>query len=417
MLKGLRESLRKVIRAIHVDESLLEEVIRDIQRELIKGDVDVKLVFELSERIRKRVKEERALSKRELLIRAIYEELVSLLGEGRKIEIKEKPTKILLVGLFGSGKTTTCAKLAHYYKKRGYKVLMLALDKFRPAAEEQLRQLGEKIKVKVSGEIKIKDLEKYDVVIADSAGRDALDKDLVKEIKGIKAKLKPQEILLVLSADIGQNAGIQAEKFHEALGITGVIVTKMDGTAKGGGALTACAKTGSHVVFLGTGEKMEDLEVFEPKRFVSRLLGMGDLESILEKAREVVDEKKAEKVAKKMLSGEMNLLDLYEQLENLSKMGPLNKLVELIPGLSLAKIPKVEENKIKRFKHIMDSMTREELEHPETLNSSRIKRIAKGSGTSESEVRELIKQYNLMKRMMKGFGRRKMEKLLRRLGM
>ena len=417
MLKGLRESLRKVVRAIHVDESLLEEVIRDIQRELIKGDVDVKLVFELSERIRKRVKEERALSKRELLIRAIYEELVSLLGEGRKIEIKEKPTKILLVGLFGSGKTTTCAKLAHYYKKRGYKVLMLALDKFRPAAEEQLRQLGEKIKVKVSGEIKIKDLEKYDVVIADSAGRDALDKDLVKEIKGIKAKLKPQEILLVLSADIGQNAGIQAEKFHEALGITGVIVTKMDGTAKGGGALTACAKTGSHVVFLGTGEKMEDLEVFEPKRFVSRLLGMGDLESILEKAREVVDEKKAEKVAKKMLSGEMNLLDLYEQLENLSKMGPLNKLVELIPGLSLAKIPKVEENKIKRFKHIMDSMTREELEHPEILNSSRIKRIAKGSGTSESEVRELIKQYNLMKRMMKGFGRRKMEKLLRRLGM
>ncbi|RLG16769.1 signal recognition particle protein [Nanoarchaeota archaeon] len=415
MLEGLRESLRKVIRAIHVDESLLEEVIRDIQRELIKGDVDVKLVFELSERIRKRVKEERALSKRELLIRAIYEELVSLLGEGRKIEIKEKPTKILLVGLFGSGKTTTCAKLAHYYKKRGYKVLMLALDKFRPAAEEQLRQLGEKIKVKVSGEIK--DLEKYDVVIADSAGRDALDKNLIKEIKRIKTKLKPQEILLILSADIGQNAGVQAEKFHEALGITGVIVTKMDGTAKGGGALTACAKTGSHVVFLGTGEKVEDLEVFEPKRFVSRLLGMGDLESILEKAREVMDEKKAEKVAKKMLSGEMNLLDLYEQLENLSKMGPLNKLVELIPGLSLAKIPKVEEDKIKRFKHIMDSMTKEELEHPEILNSSRIRRIARGSGTSESEVRELIKQYNLMKRMMKGFRGRKMEKLLRRLGM
>ncbi|MCD6403695.1 MAG: signal recognition particle protein [Nanoarchaeota archaeon] len=415
MLEGLRESLRKVIRAIHVDESLLEEVIRDIQRELIKGDVDVKLVFELSERIRKRVKEEKALSKRELLIRAIYEELVFLLGEGRKIEIKEKPTKILLVGLFGSGKTTTCAKLAHYYKKRGYKVLMLALDKFRPAAEEQLRQLGEKIKVKASGEIK--DLEKYDVVIADSAGRDALDKNLIKEIKRIKAKLKPQEILLVLSADIGQNAGIQAEKFHEALGITGVIVTKMDGTAKGGGALTACAKTGSHVVFLGTGEKVEDLEVFEPKRFVSRLLGMGDLESILEKAREVMDEKKAEKVAKKMLSGEMNLLDLYEQLENLSKMGPLNKLVELIPGLSLAKIPKVEEDKIKRFKHIMDSMTKEELEHPEILNSSRIRRIARGSGTSESEVRELIKQYNLMKRMMKGFRGRKMEKLLRRLGM
>lgn len=415
MLEGLRESLRKVIRAIHVDESLLEEVIRDVQRELIKGDVDVKLVFELSERIRKRVKEEKALSRRELLIRAIYEELVSLLGEGRKIEIKEKPTKILLVGLFGSGKTTTCAKLAHYYKKKGYKVLMLALDKFRPAAEEQLRQLGEKIKVKVSGEIK--DLEKYDVVIADSAGRDALDKNLIEEIKRIKAKLKPQEILLVLSADIGQNAGVQAEKFHEALGITGVIVTKMDGTAKGGGALTACAKTGSHVVFLGTGEKVEDLEVFEPKRFVSRLLGMGDLESVLEKAREVMDEKKAEKVAKKMLSGEMNLLDLYEQLENLSKMGPLNKLVELIPGLGLAKVPKVEEDKIKRFKHIMDSMTREELEHPEILNSSRIRRIAKGSGTSESEVRELIKQYNLMKRVMKGFGGRKMEKLLRRLGM
>ncbi|HEX32822.1 MAG TPA: signal recognition particle protein Srp19, partial [Candidatus Aenigmarchaeota archaeon] len=306
MFDAIRESLKKLIKAGYADKELINTILKDIQRAMLLSDVDVKLAFEFTSRIKDKLKQEKHVSK-EKIISMIYDELVKLVGEqGYKIDITEKPFKILLVGLFGSGKTTTAGKLAKFFKKRGFKVALLALDTFRPAAVEQLQQIGQSIDVPVLtklgekdpvGVIKSFNLEKYDIIIADSAGRDALDKELRDEISRIKSVLKPQEILLVMPADIGQNAKQQAEEFHKLLGITGIIVTKTDGTAKAGGALTACATTNAHIEFIGTGEKMSDLEEFDPKRYISRLLGMGDLETLLEKAKDL-DKEKIETVGK-----------------------------------------------------------------------------------------------------------------------
>ncbi len=429
MFDGVKGIFKKIFRAGYVDEKLLEEIIRDLQRELISSDVDVKLVSQISKNIRENIlKKRKEFSKKEQIVKAIYDELVNLLGEGGKIDISKKPYKILLVGLFGSGKTTTSAKLAALYKKKGYKVLLLGVDTFRPAAQEQLKQLGEKISVPVYAEKKMKDTfklfekdtKKYDVIITDSAGRDALDKSLIKEIKEINKKFKPDNTQLVLSGDIGQNARKQAEEFHKNLAIKGVIVTKLDGTAKGGGALVACSISGVKVSYVGVGEKITDLEEFHPTRFISRITGMGDLETLLEKAGEIIDEEKAEKDAKKFMSGDINLLDLYEQLGNLEQMGSLDKVMNMIPGLSMAKLPKkmdVEEEKMKKFRNVMDSMTKEELENPKLLNASRVKRIAKGAGATESNVRALIKQYNTMKKAVKGLGNKKLMKMMKRFGL
>jgi signal recognition particle subunit SRP54 len=429
MFDGVKNVFKKIFRAGYVDEKLLEEIIKDLQRELISSDVDVKLVAEISKNIREKVtKGKKHFSKKEQFVKVIYDELVALLGEGGTININKKPFRILLVGLFGSGKTTTAGKMATFYKKRGYKTLLLGLDTFRPAAQEQLKQIGERIGIPVYAEKKMNDtlkmLEndktKYDIIIADSAGRDALDKGLIKEVKEIYKKFKPDNTQLVLSGDIGQNARIQASEFHKNLSINGVIITKLDGTAKGGGALVACSIPGVRVFFTGTGEKMEDFEVFNPTRFISRITGMGDLETLLEKAKEVIDEEKAEKDTKKFMSGEINLLDLYEQLGNLQKMGPLDKVVNMVPGLSMAKLPKkldVQESKMLKFRNIMDSMTKEELESPKLLNPSRIGRIAKGAGATESEVRELIKQYNTMKKAVKGLGNKNVMKMMKRFGL
>lgn len=426
MFDAIRETLRKLIKAGYADEQLINTILKDIQKAMLLSDVDVKLVFEFTSRIKNKLKQEKHASK-EKIISIIYDELVKLVGEqGYKVNIVEKPFKMLLVGLFGSGKTTTAGKLAKFFKKRGFKVALLALDTFRPAAVEQLQQIGNSIDVPVlakPGEkdpvevIKSFNLDKYDIVIADSAGRDALDEELRKEIARIKAVLNPQEILLVMPADIGQNAKQQAEEFHKLLGITGIIVTKTDGTAKAGGALTACATTNAHIKFIGTGEKMPDLEEFDPKRYISRLLGMGDLETLLEKAKDL-DKEKIETVGKKMLRGDFTLLDLYEQLEAMNKMGPLDKIASLIPGLSMS-LPtdklKVQESKLKQFKYVIQSMTKEELENPKIINSSRINRIAKGAGVDASVVKELLQQYNQMKKLMK-MGGRNMKRLAKKLG-
>lgn len=430
---SLKKSIKKLLGSALVDEKLVEEIIKDIQRALIQADVDVKLVYELSNSIRKEIKgAKKGFSKKEQVVEVIYNSLVRLVGtKGVKIQPKGKGFVILLVGLFGSGKTTTAAKLAKFYMKRGYRVALLGLDTFRPAAMEQLEQLGGSINATVfvkKGEKKAdkvvkefaKELKKFDVVIADSAGRDALDKELVKEIKGINKMLNPQETLLVMPADIGQNAKVQAQAFSEALNVSGVVVTRMDGTAKGGGALTACAVTRTPVKLIGVGEKVEDIEEFEPKRFISRLLGMGDLETLLERAKESFDEEKVEDLAKKMVSGKFNLIDLREQLEGVSKMGSLSKLTSMIPGFGMAKLPKgaleVQEEKLKVFKIAMDSMTKEELESPEVINSARIARIAGGSGTTVKDVKELLTQYRQMRKLMKGMSSGKMKKFMKQFG-
>ncbi len=431
---SLKETLSKIAKSMFVDEKLINELVKDIQKALLQADVNVQLVFNLTNEIKKRAKEDAppGLTKKEQLINIVYEELVKFLGEkAAEIKIKKKPFKIMMVGLFGSGKTTTIGKLAKYFQKRGLKVASMGLDVHRPAAPEQLQQISKQINMPCFVEksekdpIKIykkyeKELNKFDLVIIDTAGRDALSADLIEEIKNLHKTIQPDENLLIISADIGQAAQKQAQAFHESGAITGVIISKMDGTAKGGGALTACAATGAPIKFIGLGEKIDDLETFNPKGFVGRLLGMGDIEALLEKAKEAMPEEKAEDMSKKFLKGDFNLVDLYEQMEAMSKMGPLSKIVEMIPGFSQIKLPKemlqVQEGKLKKWKYAMNSMTQKELEDPDLITSSRIERISKGSGVSAKDIRELLKQYKQSKKlvkMFKGRGAKGMEKMMK----
>jgi len=420
---SLKDTLKKIARAMFVDEKLIDELNKEIQRSLLKADVNVQLVFDLTKEIKGRALKEKpptGITQREYLVRIVYEELVKFLGS-EKEEIKignKKPFKIMLVGTFGNGKTTIAGKLAKYYFKRGYKIATLGLDMHRPMAIEQLEQISNQVGVKCfidkkeKNPIKIykeyeKELNKFDILIIDTAGRDTLTKDLIKEIKDLNNIIKPNENLLVMGADLGQISKELANKFHETVGVTGIIITKLDGTAKAGGALTGAATTGAKIKFIGVGEKIDDLEEFNPKGFVSRLLGMGDLELLLEKTKDAITEEKAEDIKKRMLKGDFNFIDLYDQMEAMSKMGSLSKIMDLIPGIGgmKDKIPRdmlqVQEGKLKKWKFILQSMTKKELEDPEIIDSSRIKRIAKGSGTNESDVRELLKQYKQSKKVMK----------------
>ena len=434
--EALKGTLKKIASAVFVNERIIDELVKDIQRALLQADVNVKLVFDLTNKIKKRALEEKppgGITQREYLVKIVYEELIKFFGEEKHgIEIKKKkPFKIMMVGLYGSGKTTTIGKLAKYYSKRGYKVANLGLDVHRPAAPLQLKQLSDSISIdcyideKEKNPIKIwdkfeKNFNKYDILIVDTAGRDALSKDLIKEIESVNKKIKPDENLLVISADIGQAAMNQAEQFHKSCSITGVIVTKLDGTAKGGGALSACVATQAPIKFIGVGEKVDDLEVFNPTGFVGRLLGMGDIEALLEKAKESIDQSKAEDISKKLMKGEFNLIDLYDQLKAMKKMGPLNKILEMIPGIGGMKLPKevldVQDVKLDKWKVIMNSMTKEELENPDIMDSSRINRISKGSGISTGEIRELLKQYRQSKKLMKMMGGKNPEKLMKKFG-
>ncbi len=430
--ESLRNTLRKISKAGYVDENLIKEVVRDIQRALLKADVEVHLALKLSKNVERRAMEEKppsGMSHRDFLIKIIYEELVAILGKEKEVPLK--PQSIMLVGLYGQGKTTTAGKLAKYFHKKGLSVALVACDVHRPAAYDQLKQIGEQINVPVFGIPGEKDARKIakeamkrvrdsQVKIFDTSGRHALEEDLIEEIKDLKKIIQPDEIFLVIDATIGQQAGKQAKAFHDAVGVTGVIITKMDGSAKGGGALSAVATTGAPVVFIGTGEHLDDLEHFNPTRFISRLLGMGDLETLLETAKELeLQEEEAEKVMERMMSGKFNLKDMYEIWEQMAKPGLLQKILYSLPFFKMGDIDKnmVEESeeKLRKYRIIMDSMTYEELENPEIIKASRIRRIARGSGRSEKEVRALLKEYNRMKKAMKQMrGNRKLMRALRK---
>ena len=434
--EGLKNTLKKIASSIFIDERLVNELVKDIQKTLLQADVNVKLVLALTNRIKERALNEEtpaSLDKKEHLINIVYEELVHFLGDDKAEIVPEgkKPYIIMMVGLYGSGKTTTTGKLAKYYAQRGHKVATMALDVHRPAAIDQLEQVSKKAKVKCFSNRNEKDVlslykqfqnetKDYDLLILDTAGRDALSEDLIKEIKDLTSYAQPDQKLLVINADIGQAARTQAEAFHEAAGVTGVIITKLDGTAKGGGALTACAVSGAKIRFIGTGEKLDDLETFNPKGFVGRLLGMGDLEALLEKAKLAINEEEAEDLGKKFLKGDYNFVDLYEQMSAMKKMGPLSKVIELIPGMGNAGIPKDmlegQEEKLKTWKFLMQSMTKEELEDPDLLDSPRIERIAKGSGRSSGDVRDLLKQYRQSKKLMKMMKGKDPEKMMKKFG-
>jgi signal recognition particle subunit SRP54 len=410
--KGLSGLIRKLTTGT-VDKKAVEEILVDLKKILLQSDVDVKLADELVEKIKKKTLEEKipaGMTLREHVIKTIYDELVVLLGGKPESLLGKK--RIMLVGLFGSGKTTTAGKLAKYFSKQGLKPAMVTADFHRPAALDQLAQIGTQINVPVFYEkdpytsVKkgLEKFAKYDMIIFDTAGRNALDSQLAEELKKMKEIIKPDEVLLVIPADLGKVAKVQAEEFHKLAGVTGVIITKMDGTAKAGGALAATSVTNAKVKFIGVGEKIDAFEIYDPQRFVSRLLGLGDLETLLEKAKEA--EVKPE-TAEKLLEGRFTLQDFMEQIEAMQKMGPLTQVMKMIPGLGGAvpeELMEKQEEKMKTYKYIMQSMTKQEKENPTIIKEGRIKRIAKGSGRPESEVRDLLDQYEKMKKMMKMLG-------------
>ena len=416
----LKKTTDKIANAIFLDKNLVDQIIKDLQRALIEADVNVSLVLEITQKIKKLALDERikGLEKKEHIMKLLHDELLAILGEKREVKL-EKNNIFMLVGLYGQGKTTTIGKMASYYAKRGHKVCAIGLDVYRPAAAEQLSQLGKKLNFPayISPEEKSpekiwkkfsKNLKDYDLVLVDTAGRDALDQELIKEIKSLNELIKPTEVFLVMAADIGQAAKSQAKKFKETLDISGVIITRMDGTSKAGGALTACAETKAPVVFIGTGEKPSDLESFDPESFLSRLLGMGDLKTLMEKIHSVVDKKQIEEQQVRLKEGKFTLRDLQAQLESMESIGSMDKILSLIPGLGKVKDKisteqlESQQEKVKHWKHVINSMTKEEIENPEILEkqTSRMSRIAKGSGSSTSEIRALIKQYKMLKEMI-----------------
>jgi signal recognition particle subunit SRP54 len=422
---SLTDAIKKVFRSSVVDEATVKELARDIQRALLQADVNVQLVLDISKRIEDRALKENVppgISRREHVIKVVYEELTRFVGD-KPVSLKVEPGKrliLMLVGIQGSGKTTHAAKLARYFQKRGLKPALICADTYRPGAYAQLQQLATRINVPIFGDPKAKDPVKVvqaglkqfndkDIVIVDSAGRHKEEQELIKEMKTLEKSIKPDEVMMVIDGTIGQQALIQAKAFHEATPIGSILVTKLDGSARGGGALSAVAATGAPIKFIGTGEKVEDIEQFIPSRFVGRLLGMGDLETLLEKVQEA-EIKIPEKKAKAILSGKFTLTDMYEQFEAVKGMGPFKKVLQMLPGMS-RNIPddmlNMAEGRLEKWRVIIQSMCPEEKENPKLFNYSRVRRVARGSGTSEKEVKELLKQYVMMRRMLKMMKKKK----------
>lgn len=425
--KKLREALAKLTGKPYVDEDDVRALIKDLQRVLISSDVNVKLVLALSRKIEERAlktKKIEALTLKEHVTKIVYEELVALMGQSYTPRLDKH--RILACGLYGSGKTTTCAKLAHFYKTKGLSVGLVAADTDRPAAQEQLEQLstqagaafytikGEKNAAKIVGEALKK--AKEEVIIVDSAGRNAFDGALVEELRAISDALKPDENYLVVSADIGQVAGKQATEFNSAVPLSGVIVTKMDGSGKGGGAVSAVAASETKIAFVGVGEKLGDFETYSSEKFVGRLLGVPDIGALMEKIKEI---SKGEEL-KKIETEELTIESFYEQLKAAKKLGPLGNVFSMLGAVDVPKeMVQQSEDKLKKFESMINSMTKAEKKDALLLkNPGRIARIAKGSGCSEKEVREFLSQFEKMEKMMgmfkrnRGF-RKKMENMMR----
>ena len=429
--KSLRGVLQRIARSNAVDEALIAEVVRDIQRALLQADVNVQLAIDLTQRVKKRAREEKppaGASVRDFLVRIIYEEIRGILGKDRPFEVR--PRKILLAGLFGQGKTTTAGKLARYFQKKGVRVLLVGADIHRPAAIDQLEQIAKKVGAEFYTDRNEKRAEHivkealgqappHVAVLVDTAGRSGIDPELIAELQRVREVLQPDETFLVLDAAMGQAAGRSAQAFQTAVGLTGVILTKLDGSAKGGGALSAVAATGAPILFIGTGEHLDELERFDPTRFVSRLLGMGDIQTLLEHFEELSNKEEAEKVAESLMAGRFSLRDMRVQLDSLGQMGPFSKILGMLPGLGAAKVDEkqVEDSQVRlrRFRSMLDSMTAEELDHPMVIKGDRIRRIARGSGQKPQEVRQLLKFWETTRKAAHGIAsNRKLRRQLER---
>lgn len=433
-LEVLKDLVTSFLKGGESYERSVEEFLRELQKTLIRADVNLKIVSELTSRIREEAfksKPPPGVLRREWFIKIVYEKLTELFGsEGKaSITLSKQPYIMMLVGIQGSGKTTTAGKLALLYKKLGYRPGLITTDTYRPAAYEQLMQIansigvpffGDKnssdpVSIAVQGVGKLVNEFKCNVIIIDTAGRHGYgsEEKLLDEMRQLAEAIRPDEILLVIDAYIGQKAYDLAKRFHEYTPIGSIIVTKLDGTAKGGGALSAIAATNARIKFVCDGERLEDIEAFDPKKFVSRLLGLGDLESLLKKFEALEEREEIERRLERiMASGKISLRDIYLQLQSIKKLGPLKKVFELIPGLSfMASVSddmiKSSEDKIDKWISIINSMTYEELDDPSIIDRRRMRRIALGSGTSVSDVEELLRYYEQLRRLMKDLRRKK----------
>ncbi len=440
MLDGLKNSLsdaiKKIVKSSGIDEELIKNLSKDVQRALLQSDVNVRLVLEITKKLEERALNETpppGLSRKDHIVKILYDELAKLLGNESEFDFKPgRQNRIILLGIQGSGKTTVASKLAKFLTRQGYKVGVIGADTYRPGALVQLKTMCEKSNVEVFGEENNKDSPnivqnglKYfenqplDVILIDTAGRHKEEKDLLDEMSRINKVANPDLALLVIDGTIGQQCFNQAEAFHSTVPVGGVIITKLDSSAKGGGALAASAATGAQIMYIGTGERIDDLEKFSPTRFVGRLLGMGDIQAVLDLAKRLENEGD-EVLMKRISSGKMNMDDFFYQLEEVTKVGSLQGILESMPGLSgMVKGDQVNqmEERVSKWRYIIQSMTKEEKNDPDLLNSSRIKRIARGSGWSEGEVKELLKNYKNSKTMMKASKGRQMQGTLRRLGL
>lgn len=425
MLEALSEKLESIFKKLRSRGILKEEdidaALKEVRIALLEADVNFKVVKDFIQNVKtKAVGKEvlESLTPGQQVIKVVNNELCGLLGgAGAKIHLSPNPpTVIMMVGLHGSGKTTTSAKLARLFKKEGRRPLLVAADLQRPAAIDQLITLGKQLEVPVFHSREMKDpvmlcdeavrkakLDAHDVLIMDTAGRLHIDEGLMKELSEIKAKVKPKETLFVADAMTGQDAVNIAKNFNEQIGIDGIILTKMDGDARGGAALSIRAITGKPIKFIGTGEKIEMLEAFHPDRIASRILGMGDMLSLIEQAEQAFDRKEAEKLQEKILGESFTFEDLKEQLKKIRSMGPVENLLGMIPGFSKVKNVSVDEREFVKVEAIINSMTAEERRNHNLLNGSRRRRIAAGSGTTVTDVNRVIKQYVEMKKMLKMF--------------
>ncbi|TQQ81770.1 signal recognition particle protein Srp54 [Halonotius roseus] len=436
-LRGTLDDLRGKSR---LEEDDIQEVVKQIQRSLLEADVEVDLVMELSDSIKGRALDEEppgGTSARDHVLKIVYEELVELVGDSTELPLESQT--ILLAGLQGSGKTTTAAKMAWWFAKKGLRPAIIQTDTFRPGAYDQAKQMAGNAEVDFYGDPDADDpvqiardgleaTEQAEVHIVDTAGRHALEEELIAEIEEIDSVVDPDTRLLVLDAAIGQGAKEQAQRFEEAIGVEGVAITKLDGTAKGGGALTAVNETDSSIAFLGTGETVQDIERFEPNSFISRLLGMGDLKQLSERVERAMEETGAEDDdwnPESILEGSFTLKDMQKQMEAMNNMGPLDQVMDMIPGMGggmMDQLPDdamdVTQERMREFNVIMDSMTDGELEEPRSISASQVERIARGSGTNTERVNELLEQHKMMDRTLnqfQGMGDGDMERMMKKM--
>jgi signal recognition particle subunit SRP54 len=446
---GLRSALKKIVGASDINEEIIESLCKDVQRALLQSDVNVRLVLTITNNLKLRALNEqpvKGLSRKDHIITILYGELANLLGyTGETIKSIDKIQRlqdeglsfkageqniVLMLGIQGSGKTTVTGKLARWLTRHGYRVAVIGADTWRPGALTQLKTNCGKVNVEVFGDEEDKDavsivkngLEHFrkqvlDVIIIDTAGRHKEERGLLEEMKTMYEVSEPDVVLLVVDGTIGQQAYNQAKAFHEAAPVGGIVISKLDGTAKGGGAIAASAATGARVMFIGTGERIDDLEQFSPTHFVGRILGMGDIKALLEMAKSL-ELQADEGQAKRLLGGKMTIEDFYAQMENVGKMGFKN-VIDNLPGLSgMVKDDQLDalQEKMEKWRFIIQSMTKIEKRSPDIMNDSRRKRVARGSGMTEHDVKELIKQYTNSRTMMKQAKGRQMQGMLRRFG-